>query len=65
MEPRDLAHAINNPLFAILGLVELELGDAEPGTDAHRRLTLIRESALEIKGVVAAHAESARALAAG
>ncbi len=34
-----VAHEINNPLFAILGLVEFLLRDAEPGTKAHERLS--------------------------
>jgi signal transduction histidine kinase len=42
-------HDINNPLFAILGLLEFLLADAEPGTRARERLELIRTSALEIK----------------
>jgi len=48
----DLAHEINNPLFAILGLVDLLLKDAEPGTKAHGRLELIRDTGLEIKEIV-------------
>lgn len=48
-------HAINNPIFAILGLLEFLLAEAEAGSRSHERLELIRESALEIK-------EAARAL---
>ena len=44
-----VVHEINNPLFAILGLVEFLLRDAAPGTKAHERLTLVHETGLEIK----------------
>lgn len=54
------AHEINNPLFAILGLVEFLLRDAEPGTKAHGRLELVQSSALEIKEVVRAVLDFAR-----
>ena len=46
---RGLAHEINNPLFGMLGLVELLLGEIEPGTKQHERLELIHRSGLEIK----------------
>jgi signal transduction histidine kinase len=49
-----VVHEINNPLFAILGLVEFLLVDAEPGTKAHDRLTLIQETGLEIKAIARA-----------
>jgi two-component system NtrC family sensor kinase len=49
-----VVHEINNPLFAILGLVEFLLADAEPGTKAHQRLTLIQETGLEIKAIARA-----------
>jgi PAS domain S-box-containing protein len=49
-----VAHEINNPLFAILGLVEFLLKDAEPGTKQHDRLELIQRTGLEIKDVVRA-----------
>jgi signal transduction histidine kinase len=48
------AHEINNPLFAILGLVEFLIKDAEPGTKAHGRLQLIQSTALEIKEIIRA-----------
>jgi two-component system, NtrC family, sensor kinase len=48
----DIAHEINNPLFGILGLVDLLLKDAEPGTKTHGRLELVRETGLELKEVV-------------
>jgi len=49
---RDCAHEIANPLFAILALSELLLQEAEPGTKAHERLTLVHESANGIRAVV-------------
>jgi PAS domain S-box-containing protein len=55
-----VAHEINNPLFAILGLVEFLLLDAEPETKGHERLTLIQGTALEIKEIVRALLDFAR-----
>jgi len=46
------AHDINNSIFAILGLTEFLLFDAEPGTKAHERLLLIQQSGVEIKDIV-------------
>jgi two-component system NtrC family sensor kinase len=60
-----VAHEINNPLFAILGLVELLLTEVESGTKAHARLTLVHETALEIKETVRALVEFAREPAEG
>jgi signal transduction histidine kinase len=54
------AHEINNPLFAIMGLVELLLIDSEPGTKSHERLELVQETALEIKEIVRALLDFAR-----
>lgn len=48
---RGFAHEINNPLFGMLGLVELLLGEMEPGTKAHERLLLAQQSGLEIKRI--------------
>ena len=55
------AHEINNPLFAILGLVEFLLRDAEPGSKAHERLELVQTSAHEIKEIVRVLNDFARA----
>jgi PAS domain S-box-containing protein len=55
-----VAHEINNPLFAILGLVEFLLKESEPGTKAYDRLTLIQQTGLEIKDVVRALLDFAR-----
>jgi signal transduction histidine kinase len=46
------AHDINNAAFAILGLTEFLLADAEAGTKTHERLLLIQQSGLEIKEIV-------------
>jgi signal transduction histidine kinase len=48
---RGFAHEINNPLFGMLGLVELLLQEIEPGTKAHERLSLVQQSGLEIKRI--------------
>ncbi|MGH3131233.1 MAG: two-component system sensor histidine kinase NtrB, partial [Gaiellaceae bacterium] len=55
-----IAHEINNPLFAILGLVEFLLKETEPGTKPYERLTLIQETGLEIKEIVRALLDFAR-----
>jgi PAS domain S-box-containing protein len=55
-----VAHEINNPLFAILGLVEFLLREIEPGTKAHARLQLIDQTANEIKTIVHALLDFAR-----
>jgi PAS domain S-box-containing protein len=55
-----VAHEINNPLFAILGLVEFLLKEAEPGTKAHDRLVLVHQTGLEIKEIVRALLDFAR-----
>ncbi len=57
---RGVAHEINNPLFAILGLTEFLLRDAEAGTKAHTRLTLVHDTGLELKQIVRALLEFAR-----
>ncbi len=55
-----VAHEINNPLFAILGIVEFLLLDAEPGTRSRERLELIQQTGLEIKEIVKALLDFAR-----
>jgi two-component system NtrC family sensor kinase len=55
-----VAHEVNNPLFAILGLTEFLAKDAEPGSKAAERLTLIRESGEEIRDIVRALLDFAR-----
>src|ERR687891_2412730 len=46
------AHEINNPLFAILTLVDFLLREGEPGKKAHERLRLVEGSARDIEAVV-------------
>ena len=55
-----VAHEINNPLFAILGLTEFLLKEAEAGSKAHGRLELIQQTGLEIKEIVRALLDFAR-----
>jgi PAS domain S-box-containing protein len=55
-----VAHEINNPLFAILGLVEFLLKDAAEGTKARERLLLVQQTGLEIKEIVRALLDFAR-----
>lgn len=55
-----VAHEINNPLFAILGLTEFLLKEADPGSKAHQRLELIQGTGLEIKEIVRALLDFAR-----
>jgi signal transduction histidine kinase len=49
-----VAHEINNPLFAILGLTEFLLKEVESGSKARARLELIQETGLEIRDIVRA-----------
>jgi signal transduction histidine kinase len=55
-----VAHEINNPLFAILGLTEFLLKEAEPESKAQHRLELIQQTGLEIKEIVRALLDFAR-----
>jgi PAS domain S-box-containing protein len=55
-----VAHEINNPLFAILGLTEFLLKESEAGSKAHQRLELIQQTGLEIKEIVRALLDFAR-----
>jgi PAS domain S-box-containing protein len=55
-----VAHEINNPLFAILGLTEFLLKEADPGSKARSRLELIQQTGLEIKEIVRALLDFAR-----
>jgi PAS domain S-box-containing protein len=55
-----VAHEINNPLFAILGLTEFLLKDADEGSRPHQRLELIQQTGLEIKEIVRALLDFAR-----
>jgi signal transduction histidine kinase len=53
-------HELNNPLFAILGLLELTLPELEPGSKARERLELIQRSGMEIREIVGAVLDFAR-----
>ena len=55
-----VAHEINNPLFAILGLTEFLIKEADPDSKAHQRLVLIQQTGLEIKEIVRALLDFAR-----
>jgi PAS domain S-box-containing protein len=55
-----VAHEINNPLFAILGLTEFLLNEIEPGSKPYQRLELIQQTGLEIKEIVRALLDFAR-----
>jgi signal transduction histidine kinase len=55
-----VAHEVNNPLFAILGLTEFLTKDAVPGSKSAERLELIRQSGEEIKDIVRALLDFAR-----
>src|SRR2546421_3132255 len=58
---RGFAHEVNNPLFGMLGLVELLLTEVEQGTKVHERLLLVQQSGLEIKRITHALLGFARA----
>jgi signal transduction histidine kinase len=62
---RDVAHELNNPLFAILGLVELLLGDADPSSRLGQRLGLIQKTGLEMKQIVHSLLDFARGASTG
>ena len=57
----DVAHDVANPLFGVLGLVDLLLEDAAPGSEGEARLQLLRQTALEMKGTLQALLDYARA----
>jgi signal transduction histidine kinase len=56
----DVGHDLANPLFAVLGLVDLVLADAEPGSPAQERLRLVRQTALQLKDDLRALLDFAR-----
>jgi signal transduction histidine kinase len=57
----DIGHDLANPLFAVLGLVELLLLDAVPASPAAERLQLVQQTALELKAGLRALLDFARA----
>ena len=56
----DIGHDLANSLFAVLGLVDLLVEDAVPGSPAEERLELIQQTGLEIKEIVRALLDFAR-----
>jgi signal transduction histidine kinase len=56
----DVAHRINNPLFAILGTAEFLLEDAPEGSELRNRLLRIQRSGEEIREIVRALVDRAR-----
>ena len=57
----DIAHDIANPLFGVLGLVDLLIEDAAAGSEDEDRLRLLRQTALEMKATLHILLEFARA----
>jgi signal transduction histidine kinase len=57
----DVAHDIANPLFGVLGLVDLLLEDAAAGSEDEDRLRLLRQTALEMKATLRVLLDFARA----
>jgi signal transduction histidine kinase len=56
----DVAHDIANPLFGMLGLVDLLIEDAAAGSENEDRLRLLRQTALEMKATLHILLEFAR-----
>jgi PAS domain S-box-containing protein len=55
-----VAHEINNPLFAILGLTEFLIKEVDPASKMRSRLDLIQQTGQEIKEIVRALLDFAR-----
>jgi PAS domain S-box-containing protein len=55
-----VAHEINNPLAAILGLAEFLFKELEPGTKAHDRVVLIQRTGGDLREIVQALLDFAR-----
>jgi two-component system, NtrC family, sensor kinase len=51
---RGALHELSNPLVALLGSAELALGDAEPGTKLHDRISLTQRTGAEVVEIVRA-----------
>ena len=56
----DIGHDLANPLFAVLGLVDLALLDVAPGSPVEERLRLVKQTALELKDSLRALLDFAR-----
>jgi signal transduction histidine kinase len=48
----DVAHDVANPLFGAIGLVDLLLEDAGPGSEEAARLQLLQQTTLEMKSTL-------------
>ncbi len=55
-----VAHEINNPLFAILGLVEFLIEDSPPESKQRERLEVIQSTGVEIRDIVRSLLDFAR-----
>jgi signal transduction histidine kinase len=56
----DIGHDLANPLFAVLGIVDLLLLDAEAGSSVEERLKLLKQTALELRDDLRALLDNAR-----
>jgi len=57
----DIGHDLANSLFAVLGLVDLLVEDAVPGSPAEERLELIQQTGLELRAGLGRLLDFARA----
>src|SRR4051812_42199622 len=57
----DVAHDVANPLFGVLGLVDLLLEDATPGSEDETRLRLLHQTTGEMKRTLQSLLDFARA----
>jgi signal transduction histidine kinase len=57
----DVAHDVANPLFGVLGLVDLLLEDAAPGSEDEVRLRLLHQTTVEMKRTLQILLDFARA----
>jgi signal transduction histidine kinase len=57
----DVAHDVANPLFGVLGLVDLLLEDATPGSEDESRLRLLHQTTGEMKRTLQTLLDFARA----
>src|SRR4051812_45548663 len=57
----DVAHDVANPLFGVLGLVDLLLEDATPGSEDEARLRLLHQTTGEMKRTLQVLLDFARA----
>ena len=58
-----LVHELNNPLLAVLGIVDLLLAEADPAAASHRRLGVVRETAVEMRSLLRAIRDFANGVA--